>query len=143
MPPKKSPRAFYMVRRLQQLVGERLEEALVPLEITANQYTVLSMVRLASPVTSAELARRLRVTAQSNGASVKALVAKELVVRHGIEANKRMLMLKLTPQGIHMLKLADRVVLKAEAEFFAPLSAKERQLWDDCIVRLRSAAMGR
>ena len=134
-----SPRAFYLVNRLHQLVAERLEEALVPFEITASQYTVLSVLSRHAPLTSAELARRLRISAQSTGESVKALEAKALLTRYSIEENRRVLVLKLTAQGQRLLKRAHALVAEVEADFFGVLAAAERQHFEAAMIKLRNA----
>lgn len=137
-----APRTFYLVMRLHQLIAECLEETLVPLGLTASQYTVLSIVGRRAPITSAELARRLRISAQSTGESVKALEAKKLIERHGIEENKRVLVLKLTAQGHRSLTRANKLVAEAEQDFFGGLSAAERRDLEATIVKLREAAIG-
>ena len=138
MPNHSSPRSFYLVMRLHQLVGERLEEALEPIGLTASQFTMLSLVRRYSPITSAELARRLRIAAQSTGESVKALEAKMLIERYGIEENKRVLVLKLTAQGQRLLTRASKLVDEAENRFFETLKSSERENFEAAIDRLRS-----
>jgi DNA-binding MarR family transcriptional regulator len=143
MPTHQSPRTFYLVMRLHQLVSECLEEALVPVGLTASQYTVLSLVRRHAPITSAELARRLRISAQSTGESVKALETKLLIERYGIEENKRVLVLKLTAQGRRLLTRAGKLVAEAEDRFFGALEPAERESLEAAVVRLRETAVGK
>jgi DNA-binding MarR family transcriptional regulator len=143
MPAKHSPRAFYLVMRLHQLVAECLEEAVIPMGVTATQYTVLSVVRRRTPVTSAELARDLRVSAQSMGESVKVLEGKLLLTRYTIEENKRVLVLKLTAKGQRMLTRADTLIADVEDRFFAALSPAERGHLETAIVKVRNAAIAK
>lgn len=132
------PRSFYLAMRLHQLVLECLEESLVPTGLTATQYTVLSMVHRYAPITSAELARRLRISAQSAGESVKVLESKGTLARHGIEENKRVLVLKLTVQGRRTLARASQLVADAEERFFSVLSPQERAQFEASIATIRS-----
>jgi DNA-binding MarR family transcriptional regulator len=127
--------------RLHQLVAECLDEALAPLGVTSSHYTVLSLVNRHAPITSAELARRLRISAQSTGESVKALEAQQLIERYGIEENKRVLVLKLTAQGHRLLARANKVVTEAEDRFFDALPRVERDGLVTAITRLREAAI--
>jgi DNA-binding MarR family transcriptional regulator len=137
MPEKNLPSTFYRVLRLHQLVGSVIETALQPAGLSANQYTVLSLIRIHAPVSSAEIARKLSVTAQSAGESIKALEARELVVRTLVPENRRTHALDVTTQGRRALTRADKLVLAAEDRFFADLSTQERTAFEDTIQRLR------
>jgi len=137
MPDQDLPHAFYRVLRLYQLVGASLEAALESVAMTAHQYTVLSLIRMHSPVSSAEIARKLGITAQSAGETIKSLEARELVKRTLLPENRRTHALGLTPQGRRALTRADKLVLAAEVRFFARLSDAERKAFDGAIQRLR------
>lgn len=135
-----SPRAFYQVLRLHQLVSACLEEALRPAELTGGQYTMLSLVRRLGPTTSAQLARWLRVSAQSAGEMLKALEARGLVQRGTSDTNRRIVLLSLTPAGRRLAQRADGLVAEAEERFFSVLRTRERSGFDQTVQRLRHAA---
>jgi DNA-binding MarR family transcriptional regulator len=137
MPEKDLPHAFYRVLRLHQLVGARIESALESVAMTAHQYTVLSLIRRHAPVSSAEIARKLGITAQSAGESIKSLEVRDLVVRKLLPEDRRSHALGVTPQGRRALTRADKLVLAAEDDFFAHLSTAERSAFEDTIQRLR------
>lgn len=134
------PRAFYQVLRLHQLVSVRLEEVLGPANLTATQYTMLSLVRRLQPVTSAQLARWLQVSAQSAGETLKGLEGRSLLQRGACDSNKRIVLLSLTPLGTRTVAHADELVSAAEEAFFAVLGARERSSFDRAVQRLRQAA---
>lgn len=134
------PRTFYQVLRLHQLIAAHLDVALAPAGFTASQYTVLSLVRNHGPVSSADLARRLGISAQSVGETVKALEARLLVSRRTVPGNRRTHALTLTPQGKRALGRADGLVLAAENAFFSKVSTAERAALEDTIRRLRFGA---
>lgn len=133
------PRAFYQILRLHQLVHNCLDEALQAVELTAHQYTVLSLVRNLAPATSALLARRLQISAQSTGETLKTLEARGLVKRGPSPDNKRLVLFTLTPEGKRMTLRADRLVAKAEAGFFDCIDASAQQSLQESIQRIRSA----
>jgi len=135
-----TPRAFYQVLRLHQLVSTCLDESLGPAALTGGQYTMLSLVRRLGPTTSAQLARWLRVSAQSAGEMLKALEARGLVQRSASDTNKRIVLLSLTPAGRRLAQRADDLVAAAEERFFSVLSARDRSGFDQTIQRLRHAA---
>lgn len=134
------PRAFYQVLRLHQLVSTCLDECLTPAALTGAQYTMLSLVRRLGPTTSAQLARRLRVSAQSAGEMLKSLEARGLVQRSQSETNKRIVLMSLTPAGARLAQRADELVAQAEERFFSVLSARDRSGFDKTIQHLRHAA---
>lgn len=131
------PRTFYRVLRLHQMVASHVESAVQPAGLTAHQYTVLSLIRRYAPVSSAEVARKLLVSAQSAGESIKTLEARRLLIRSAIPDNRRTHALSLTPEGAKTLSLADSLILNAEDKFFMHLSIKERELFEQLIQRLR------
>ncbi len=134
-----SPRAFYQVLRLHQLVAACLDTSLAPESLTAAQYTMLSLVRRLGPTTSAQLARWLQVSAQSTGETMKSLEARGWVERGASETNKRIVLLSLTPAGKRVVQRADQLVTAAEERFFAALSPREREAFDRTIQRLRQS----
>lgn len=133
------PRAFYQILRLHQLVHNCLDDTLQALELTAHQYTVLSLVRNLAPTTSALLARRLQISAQSTGETLKALEARGMVQRGPSPDNRRLVLFTLTPEGKRMTLRADRLVAKAEAAFFDCIDASALQSMQDSIQSIRSA----
>jgi DNA-binding MarR family transcriptional regulator len=134
-----SPRAFYQILRLHQLVSNCLDEALQPAALTAHQYTILSLVRNMAPTTSALVARRLQISAQSTGETLKTLEARGMVERGESAENKRLVLFTLTPEGKRLALRADRLVAKAEAAFFECIDAPALQSLQDSIQRIRTA----
>lgn len=133
------PRAFYQILRLHQLVHNCLDDTLQALELTAHQYTVLSLVRNMAPTTSALLARRLQISAQSTGETLKILEARGMVQRGPSPDNRRLVLFTLTPEGKRMTLRADRLVAKAEAAFFDCIDPSALQSMQDSIQSIRSA----
>lgn len=134
-----SPRAFYQILRLHQLVSNCLDVALQPATLTAHQYTILSLVRNMAPTTSALVARRLQISAQSTGETLKALEARGLVVRGDSAENRRLVLFTLTPEGKQVALRADRLVAKAEERFFSCIDAPALQSLQDSIQHIRTA----
>jgi DNA-binding MarR family transcriptional regulator len=139
VPDQNLPHAFFRVLRLHQRVSACIETALESVAMTAHQYTVLSLIRTHAPVSSAEIARKLGITAQSAGESIKSLEVRDLVVRKLLPEDRRSHALGVTPQGRRALSRADKLVLAAEDRFFADLSAAERAAFEETIQRLRLA----
>lgn len=136
-------RAFFYIQQVEHLVRERLEEVLVPQGVTAGQYMVLSLVVHHEPTTSAELARRARITAQSMGEFVKALEHKGWIERRDDPNNRRVLRVGSTAAGRSILMRCEASVDEAEREFFACLQPEEVASLRYVLSRLRHAARGR
>ncbi len=135
-----TPRTFYQVLRLYQLVTDRLAAVLAPAGLTPSQFTVLSMVRDMAPVTSASLARRIGVTAQSAGETVKALTERGLLNRHTAPEHRRLVMLTLSPAGKRTLTRANAIVAAAERELFSCLEPAVFRAFEQSIQRVRAHA---
>lgn len=101
---------LYLIKRLEQAVRQRLDDSLRRLGLTAQQYTTLTVLRARPGLSSAQLARRSFVTAQSMNEMVTALEKKGLMKRVPSEADRRVLQLTLTPRSTTVLATADRVV---------------------------------
>ncbi len=133
-----TPHTFYRILRLKQLVGVALDNALESSVLTTHQYTILSMVRRWAPVTSAELARLLQISAQSMGESLKSLEDKGYISRSTSPANKRMILFVVTPEGKRAATKADRLVARAEEVFFACLSPRELADFEKAVATVRA-----
>jgi len=134
-----NPRPFYQVLRLYSAVSARLESCLQAEGVTAGQYTVLSLLDGLEPTSSAELARRLGITAQSMGQFVQALEQKGLLERCVSPNHGRRIDIRRTPAGRAVLARCYALVDAAERDFFQPLTRAELAAFRDMVRRLRIA----
>lgn len=133
-----APHSFYRILRLKHVVGIFMEEALGPAGLTSHQYTVLSLIRRMGPVNSAELARKLQISAQSMGESLKALEGRGLISRNISPLNRRIVLVALTVEGKKTMTKGDRLVAKAEERFFDCLTPDSRRHLEESLATLRS-----
>jgi DNA-binding MarR family transcriptional regulator len=132
----------YLVRQAQLATYQRLEAALRAFGLTPAQYTVLAILsRRGESLSSAELARRLGVTAQSANEIVATLGTQQLVRRIDAE-NRRTRVLQLTPKGRNVLARCDAEVDRFEQAFFGALTAPEREVLRDLLVKVIAADRG-
>lgn len=108
---------FYDILRLYQRVGGLLDESLSAEGLTASQYAVMGLLRRHEPTSSADLARRFGITAQSMGAFVRMLEAKGMIERSGAPDNKRIVLVRRSAEGKATQQRCDRLVGAAEAAF--------------------------
>lgn len=119
------------------MVQQCLETALLPYGLTAGQYLVLSLLVRHEPISSADLARLSRKTAQSTGEFVKGLELRGLVQRHESPNSRRVLLVSITPEGRELFERCDAAVILAEREFFSCLAAEELQHLGGLLRRVR------
>lgn len=132
-------RAFFYVQQVEQLVRRRIDECLQPDGLTAGQYMVMNLIVHHEPVSSAELARRANMTAQSMGEFIKNLESKQLVTRCTDPDNRRVIQVTLTPAGRQLLVRCEAKVDEAERDFFTCLNGEEIANLRFLLSRVRSA----
>jgi DNA-binding MarR family transcriptional regulator len=120
-----SPTLLYLVKQLELRVRSHLDELVRPAGLTALQYTALTVLEGHPDLTSARLARRSFVTAQSMADMVKALLARQLIERHPDAADRRRLLLALTPQGRELLSRYRRPVADLETRMLSELTTAQ------------------
>lgn len=121
-----STRTGYLAWQFGQASAQRLEKALRPLDLNLAQLRCLVQVSLTPGISSAEIARRSGLTAQSMGAAVTSLVNRGLIERAPHPANRRVLELRPTDPGRELADRAQQRVDEVQEEMFAVLSAEEQ-----------------
>lgn len=131
-------RPFFYIHQLEQLVRLQLESTLNPLGITAGQYMILSLISNHEPISSAELSRLVRITAQSMGEFIKYLESKEWILRREDPSNKRVLLIETTVEGRVLLRRCELEVGNLEKEFFKSVSMQEMTAFEEILIKLNS-----
>ena len=124
-PGRREPTLLYTMKALEQTVRAQLDEIFRPIGLTARQYTVLTVLQRHPETTSAHLARWFFVTNQSMADMVGALLKRELIERHQHLADRRRLVLALTPAGVDLLADYRSPVAEVEARMLTGLSPAE------------------
>jgi DNA-binding MarR family transcriptional regulator len=113
------PRVSYLVKELERALRARIDEILRPFELTAVQYTALSVLSLQPGMCSAHLARRSFVSPQAANEMVSVLERRGLIRRHGDKEGGRALCIFLTASGERTLARCDLQVDALEVRFLA------------------------
>ncbi len=130
--------ALYGLRALNHLIGQQLNDALMPLDLTLAQMGILMELRRRPGVSSAALARSRSLTPQTMSEIITGLEKERLLERrpHG----GRILRVYLTPAGSARLASAGGAAADIERRVLAGLSAKEqdrlRELIFKCVDQL-------
>ena len=116
---------MFFLNQAHHAVRTRLEAALGALEMTSIQYTVLSVIGRHEGLSSAELSRRFYVTPQTMNELIGGLDRRGLILREADPANRRILRMRVTPEGRNLLDQCDAQADRVEQEVFAVLSDED------------------
>src|ERR1700733_5508492 len=95
---------LYLQKQVELAVRSHLDDLLKPAEITALQYTALTVLDRHPGLTSAQLARNSFVTTQSMADMVTTLEARGLIERRRDPADRRRLVIGLTADGSALIR---------------------------------------
>ena len=101
--PAASPTLLYLMKQVELAVRAELDELARPLGLTALQYTALTVLERHPDISAAHLARHSFVTGQSMADMVTSLQNRGLLERHRDPADRRRLVIALTPAGRQLL----------------------------------------
>jgi DNA-binding MarR family transcriptional regulator len=138
-----SARTFFYIQQVEQLIRRRLDECLLAIDITAGQYMVLNLIAHHEPISSADLARKTMMTAQSMGEFIRALEAKQLIERQATQLNKRTMLISSTATGRKVLIRCESKIDEAERDFFSCLSGEDVASLRILMSRVRSAQLAK
>jgi DNA-binding MarR family transcriptional regulator len=113
------------MKQVELAVRAELDDLTRPTGLTALQYTALTVLERHPDLTSAHLARHSFVTAQSGADMVTALLDRGLIERHRDSADRRRLVIALTPAGERVLVGLRPKVAALEARTLSLLSVDE------------------
>ena len=138
-PLSRVPRVSYLVKWLERGLRLGLDQALAPHGISTPEYTALSVLRERDGLSSAQLARRVFVTAQAMNQIVIRLEKKGLIQRY--EATQgRTMGATLTANGAALLCRCDEATLPVEERVLACLPRAEaaalRRALSTCVASL-------
>lgn len=137
---KSVARTIYLFKRVEMLIKSELEHALQDVGLTPGQYTTISLLGGQKEVSSAELARRMGVTAQSMSETITLLERKGLIVRQENPANRRILQIATTPRGIEMLARCEDRVETLEERLLGGIGADELRRLRAVLTRILDGA---
>ncbi|MFE0516736.1 MarR family winged helix-turn-helix transcriptional regulator [Streptomyces sp. NPDC058964] len=120
-------RIGYLVWQLSQAYAQRIEQALRPLGLTQAQYSALVRLSRDGALSSAELARRCGVTAQSMGTALRDLVERGLVERHAHATHGKIIDMTVTDAGQALARRGETALEPCEREALEPFAPGERE----------------
>ena len=121
------PTLLYLMKQVELAVRAELDDLTRPVGLTALQYTALTVLERHPDLTAAHLARHSFVTSQSMADMVTALLDRGLIERHRDPADRRRLVIALTPAGEQLLAELRPRVAALEKRMLSPLSSGEAE----------------
>lgn len=112
-------RMGYLIGRLDRVVRQLIESCIREIDVTVPQYTAMSVIHVQGGLSNAELARRSLITPQSANELVKILESRGWIERSPHPANARVVVLKLTQDGLSTLRQCDRLTKAMERDLLA------------------------
>ena len=134
-----NPTLLYLVKQLELSVRARLDDLMRPVGLTALQYTALTVLERHGDISSAQLARNSFVTAQTMADMVVILEDRGLIERHRDAADKRRLLIALTPAGRAVLEDRRPHVAAIEKRMTGALSTSDAALFRRFLVDCRTS----
>src|SRR3954453_8518654 len=116
---------LYLMKQVELAVRAELDELTRPVGLTALQYTALTVLERHPDLTSAHLARHSFVTGQTMADMVTALLNRGLIERHRDPADRRRLVIALTPAGYRLLERMRPQVAALQARMLSLLSREQ------------------
>lgn len=123
-----SERIGYLLWQLSQAYAQRIEQALRPLGLTQAQFSALVRLSRDGCLSSAELARRCGVTAQSMGTALRDLVDRGLVERHAHPTHGKIIEMSVTAAGEALAEQGATAIEPCEQAAVEPFLPEERDL---------------
>jgi DNA-binding MarR family transcriptional regulator len=132
---------LYLMKQVELAVRAELDDITRPAGLTALQYTALTVLERHSDLTAAHLARHSFVTGQSKADMVTTLLDRGLIERHRDPADRRRLVIALTPAGHTLLDRLRPQVSALQSRMLSPLTEDQatelRHLLELCRQALR------
>jgi len=134
-------RITYLVKRLESAVRHSLDATTDKQGLTTPQFAALSILHKTPGLSSAQLARRSFVTAQSMQVMVQGFVKSGYIERRKDEQNARVLHNYLTDLGREVVEATFSATDRVEARMLEGLTPAQvamfRELLEACVTNLR------
>ncbi|MFC1400953.1 MULTISPECIES: MarR family winged helix-turn-helix transcriptional regulator [Streptacidiphilus] len=131
-----STRTSYLAWQFAQAVALRLERTLRPLDLSLAQHNALVQVALSPGISSAAVARRAGMTAQSMGTAVNGLLDRGLLERRPHPTNRRVMQLHPTESGLALVQVSQVAIEESNANLFETLSDEDEAVLAGLLRRL-------
>lgn len=135
-------RVTYLVKSLQSAVRRDLDAQLQHIGLTTPQYAALSVLERHPGLSSAKLARRSFVTAQSMQVMVAGFERSGYIDRHADPDHQRILQNYLTDEGKRVLVECDAAADAIEERMLASMTEAQVQVFRETVEKCLDNVLG-
>jgi DNA-binding MarR family transcriptional regulator len=119
------PTMLYLLKQVELAARSQLDDLLRPAEVTALQYTALTVLERRPGLSSAQLARNSFVTTQSMADMVTVLLDRGLIDRDRDPADRRRLVIGLTAAGQELIRQYRGKIAELERQMLSGLDKQQ------------------
>src|SRR5437764_12792829 len=116
----------HLIRRVQQISSARFAEECGNFDLTSVQYAALVAIRANPQVDATRLSALIAFDRSTLGDVLERLEAKGWVLRSSSPSDKRVKLLRLSPEGATVLRRVKPAVRRVQERLLAPLAPHDR-----------------
>jgi DNA-binding MarR family transcriptional regulator len=126
----------HLIRRAQQIAVAIFIEECAAFDLTPVQYAAMVAIQENEGIDATRLSAQIAFDRSTLGNVLERLEARGFVERYPSSGDKRIKLLKLTPQGRSVTRRAEEAVRRTQDRILAPLAPKDRQLLLNLLAQL-------
>lgn len=116
----------HLIRRVQQISSALFAEECGNFDLTSVQYAALVAIRANPQVDATRLSALIAFDHSTLGDVLERLEAKGWVLRSSSPSDKRVKLLRLSPEGARVLQRVEPAVRRVQERLLAPLAPSDR-----------------
>jgi DNA-binding MarR family transcriptional regulator len=126
----------HVIRRLHQISNALFTEECGQFDLTSVQFAALFVLRAAGELDATRLAEQIAFDRSTIGDVVERLESKGWIVRNGSSDDRRVKLIRLTPDGAKLLRLVEPAVKRVQERLLEEFSPSERAVFLTLLKRL-------
>jgi DNA-binding MarR family transcriptional regulator len=126
----------HLIRRAQQISTALFTEECGQFDLTSVQFAALFVLRAAGELDATRLAELIAFDRSTIGDVVERLESKGWIRRNGSSDDKRVKLIRLTPDGKKLLKRVEPAVKRVQERLLEPFSSSEKTVLLTILKRL-------
>jgi DNA-binding MarR family transcriptional regulator len=126
VPARLRSKATWLINQAALTATRMVTEGLAGAGTRRHHYSLLAALDEGGPTSQAELSRRTTIDRSDMVAAVNELAEQGYVERTPDAEDRRRNVVTITPAGRRQLQKLDRLLVKVQDEFLAPVAAKDR-----------------
>jgi DNA-binding MarR family transcriptional regulator len=126
----------HLIRSLHQISNALFTEECGQFDLTSVQFAALFVLRAAGELDATRLAQQIAFDRSTIGDVVERLESKGWIARNGSSDDRRVKLIRLTPDGAKLLRLVEPAVKRVQERLLEQFSPPERAVFLTLLKRL-------